>query len=126
VTQASSAIPVVPLYMSILFKEMKARGTHEGTIEQIQRMFATRLYGAEGIVVDGTGRVRMDDLEMEPGVQEAVNSIWPRVATENLRDLTDFDGYQAEFLRLFGFGVDGVDYDADVDPVVAIPGLLEV
>jgi enoyl-[acyl-carrier protein] reductase/trans-2-enoyl-CoA reductase (NAD+) len=126
VTQASSAIPVVPLYMSILFKEMKAKGIHEGTIEQIQRMFATRVYGPEGIVVDESGRVRMDDWEMRPEVQDAVNAVWPRVSTENLRELTDFEGYQREFLRLFGFGLEGVDYDADVDPEVPIEGLLQV
>ena len=125
VTQASSAIPVVPLYMSILCKEMKERGTHEGTIEQVQRLFATRLYGPKGIVVDDTGRVRMDDWEMRPAIKEAVNAVWPRVSTENLRELTDFDGYQREFLRLFGFGLEGVDYGADVDPMVPIAGLVE-
>lgn len=125
VTQASSAIPVVPLYMSILFKEMKAAGIHEGTIEQIQRMFATRIYGSDDVVVDETGRVRMDDWEMRPEVQNAVNAVWPRVSTENLRELTDFDGYQREFLRLFGFGREDVDYDADVDPMVPIAGLVE-
>lgn len=117
VTQASSAIPVVPLYISLLFRIMKENGTHEGCIEQTQRMFA-RLYGGGDVPVDGTGRLRLDDWEMREEVQAEVDRVWPSITTENLRALTDFDGYQAEFLRLFGFGLAGVDYDADVDPVV--------
>jgi enoyl-[acyl-carrier protein] reductase/trans-2-enoyl-CoA reductase (NAD+) len=121
VTQASSAIPVVPLYISLLFKVMKERAIHEGPIEQARRMFAERLYAGGGggpVVVDETGRVRMDDLEMRGDVQGTVNELWPRITTENLRELTDFDGYQHEFLRLFGFDRPDVDYDADVDPMV--------
>lgn len=122
VTQASSAIPVVPLYISLLFKVMKERGIHEGCIEQIQRMFADRLYGSSGNPVDEEGRIRMDDYEMRGDVQGTVNEAWPRVTTENLRELTDFAGYQEEFLALFGFGLAGVDYEADVDPVVEFDG----
>jgi enoyl-[acyl-carrier protein] reductase/trans-2-enoyl-CoA reductase (NAD+) len=117
VTQASSAIPVVPLYISLLFKIMKAKGIHEGCIEQTQRLFA-RLYGGGETPVDRTGRLRLDDWEMREDVQAEVDRVWPSITTENLRALTDFDGYQAEFLKLFGFGLPGVDYDADVDPVV--------
>ena len=120
VTQASSAIPVVPLYISLLFKIMKEQGTHEGCIEQTQRMFA-RLYGGD-VPVDDRGRLRLDDWEMREDVQAEVDRVWPSITTENLRDLTDFDGYQAEFLKLFGFGLPGVDYDADVDPIVEFPG----
>jgi enoyl-[acyl-carrier protein] reductase/trans-2-enoyl-CoA reductase (NAD+) len=118
VTQASSAIPVVPLYISILYKIMKAKGTHEGCIEQIQRLFATRMYDGAALAFDHDGRVRLDDREMQPDVQARVAEIWPRVATENLQQLTDIDGYRAEFLKLFGFGLPGIDYDADVDPHV--------
>lgn len=117
VTQASSAIPVVPLYISILFKEMKARGIHEGCIEQIYRLFADHLYSASGPTVDDAGRIRVDDLEMGSEVQQAVGKVWDEVSTENLSDLTDFQGYQAEFLRLFGFGLEGVDYEAETDPI---------
>lgn len=114
VTQASSAIPVVPLYISILFKIMKAKGTHEGCIEQIVRLFKDRLYQGT-LNLDQEGRIRVDDWEMDPEVQEAVASIWPNVTTENLRDVSDFDAYQKEFLELFGFGLDGIDYSKDVE-----------
>ncbi len=117
VTQASSAIPVVPLYISLLFKIMKAKKIHEGCIEQTQRMFVDRLYAAK-VPVDSNGRLRLDDWEMRDEVQASVDTTWPRLTTENLNDLTDFKGYQDEFLRLFGFGIAGVDYDTDVDPVV--------
>lgn len=115
VTQASSAIPVVPLYVSILYKVMKQKGIHEGCIEQIRRLFATQLYNGQCLNYDDRGLVRIDDLEMREDVQKAVFDIWPRVETSNLRELTDFDGYKAEFMKLFGFGVDGVDYSEDVD-----------
>ncbi|HEU4929397.1 MAG TPA: enoyl-ACP reductase FabV [Candidatus Krumholzibacteria bacterium] len=118
VTQASSAIPVVPLYISLLFKIMKAKGIHEGCIEQAQRMFATRLYAGTEKSVDDHGRFRLDDWEMRDDVQSEVDRTWPLITTENLSQLTDFKGYQEEFLRLFGFGIPGVDYEADVDPVV--------
>lgn len=120
VTQASSAIPVVPLYISILYKIMKELGTHEGTIEQIQRLFATQLYNGGSINFDGEGRARIDDLEMRPEVQEAVKKTWPQLTTENLRTLTDYDNYEKEFLKLFGFGLPGIDYDAEVEPHVPL------
>ena len=116
VTQASSAIPVVPLYISILYKIMKAKGTHEGCVEQIQRLFATQMYNGSALAFDQAGRVRLDDREMQPDVQRQVAEVWPWVGTENLQKLTDIDGYRAEFLKLFGFGLDGVDYEADVEP----------
>jgi len=116
VTQASSAIPVVPLYISILYKIMKARGTHEGCIEQMQRLFATQLYSGGGLQFDDAGRVRVDDLEMKPDVQAEIARIWPQVTTENLGTLTDIAGYRAEFLQLFGFGLPGINYEADVEP----------
>ncbi|HRE81988.1 MAG TPA: trans-2-enoyl-CoA reductase family protein [Opitutaceae bacterium] len=116
VTQASSAIPVVPLYISILYKIMKAHGTHEGCIEQIQRLFSTQLYGGSGLQFDDAGRVRIDDWEMKPDVQAEVARIWPQVTTENLAQLTDIAGYRSEFLRLFGFGLPGINYEADVEP----------
>ena len=117
VTQASSAIPVMPLYLSILFKEMKAENTHEGCIEQLGRLYAECFYDDKPRL-DDVGRFRVDELELRRGLQEKVESIWPQVTEENLHEMTDFVGYQAEFLRLFGFGVDGVDYEADVSPQV--------
>jgi len=116
VTQASSAIPVVPLYISILYKVMKAAGTHEGCIEQMQRLFATQLYNGSTLKFDSEGRVRVDDWEMRPEIQNPVSAIWPQVTTENLAALTDIAGYRTEFLKLFGFGLPGVDYDAEVEP----------
>jgi enoyl-[acyl-carrier protein] reductase/trans-2-enoyl-CoA reductase (NAD+) len=120
VTQASSAIPVVPLYISILYKVMKAKGTHEGCVEQIQRLFATQMYNGSALAFDQAGRVRLDDREMQPDVQRQVAEVWPWVGTENLQKLTDIDGYRAEFLKLFGFGLAGVDYEADVEPHVTM------
>ena len=122
VTQASSAIPVVPLYISMLYKVMKAKGSHEGCIEQIDRLFRTQLYGDSGLVFDDAGRVRIDDWEMRPDVQAEVAALWPQVNTENLAALTDIAGYRTEFLKLFGFGMPGIDYDADIDPHVEIAG----
>ncbi|MEJ1971631.1 MAG: enoyl-ACP reductase FabV [Lacunisphaera sp.] len=116
VTQASSAIPVVPLYISILYKVMKAAGTHEGCIEQMQRLFATQLYSGQAPQFDSEGRVRIDDLEMRPEIQEAISEIWPKTTTENLAELTDIAGYRTEFLKMFGFGLAGVNYDAEVEP----------
>ncbi len=120
VTQASSAIPVVPLYISILYKVMKARGTHEGCIEQIQRLFATQMYHGSALTFDDGGRVRIDDWEMHPEVQAEVARVWPQVTTENLASLTDIAGYREEFLRLFGFGLPGINYEADVEPHVPL------
>jgi enoyl-[acyl-carrier protein] reductase/trans-2-enoyl-CoA reductase (NAD+) len=116
VTQASSAIPVVPLYISILYKVMKAAGTHEGCIEQMQRLFATHLYNGNSPKFDGEGRIRVDDWEMRPEIQAKVSEIWPQVTNENLAQLTDIAGYRTEFLKLFGFGLPGVNYEAEVEP----------
>jgi enoyl-[acyl-carrier protein] reductase/trans-2-enoyl-CoA reductase (NAD+) len=121
VTQASSAIPVVPLYISLLYKVMKERGTHEGCIEQIYRLFANWLRTGITPQLDESGRIRIDDWEMDPGVQKAVAELWPEVSTENLEQISDIKGYRAEFLRLFGFGLSGIDYEADADPIAALP-----
>ena len=118
VTQASSAIPVVPLYISILYRVMKAKGIHEATVEQMQRLFATHLYNGNQPQFDSEGRVRIDDWEMRDDVQAEVSAIWPHVTTENLAQLTDIEGYRTEFLKMFGFGLPGVDYEADVEPHV--------
>lgn len=121
VTQASAAIPVVPLYISLLYKIMKERGLHEGCIEQIDRLYRTQLYGGNALTFDEVGRVHVDDWEMRPDVQAEVSRLWPQVTTENLTTLTDFASYQSEFLKLFGFGLAGVDYDAETDPHVELP-----
>lgn len=121
VTQASSAIPVVPLYIAILYKIMKAAGTHEGCIEQIQRLFATQMFNGQTPRFDEAGRVRIDDWEMRPEIQNAVREIWPRITTENLATDTDIAGYRSEFLKLFGFGVAGVNYDAETEPHRPMP-----
>ena len=119
VTQASSAIPVMPLYIAMAFKVMKKKGVHEGCIEQIDRLFRTQLYKGDGssFVTDEQNRIRMDDWELADDVQDACRDIWSKVTTENLSDVTDYQGYKDEFLRLFGFDIDGVDYDADVSPL---------
>jgi enoyl-[acyl-carrier protein] reductase/trans-2-enoyl-CoA reductase (NAD+) len=123
VTQASSAIPVVPLYISILYKIMKAKGLHEGCIEQIHRLFADH-YGADGgPQLDDKGRIRIDDWEMRPEVQAEIEKIWAGVTTETIDEVSDFEGYQKEFYRLFGFGLAGVDYAAESDPVRPVPSL---
>ena len=121
VTQASSAIPVVPLYISLLYKVMKQASLHEGCIEQIQRLFAERLYNNASPQLDEAGRIRIDDWEMRPEIQAAVAELWPGVSTENLEAISDIAGYREEFLRLFGFGLPGVNYDADVNPDVPLP-----
>ena len=118
VTQASSAIPVMPLYLSILFKEMKAAGTHEGCIEQLGRLFSECIYSSAPRL-DSDNRYRVDELELRPEMQAKVEAIWPQITTDNLTQLSDFDGYHSEFLRLFGFNIAGVDYEQDVDPLVA-------
>lgn len=122
VTQASSAIPVVPLYISLLYKVMKAEGTHEDCIEQMDRLFRERLYNGNP-QPDEAGRIRVDDWEMKPAVQELVGQRWAEVNTENFAELGDFEGYQSSFLRLFGFGLEGVDYNAEVDTGVGVPSL---
>ncbi len=118
VTQASSAIPVMPLYIAMGFKVMKEKGLHEGCIEQINRLFRERLYTSAPVEVDEANRFRLDDWELRDEVQDACRAIWPKVTTENLFELTDYQGYKNEFLNLFGFGVEGVDYDADVATVM--------
>jgi enoyl-[acyl-carrier protein] reductase/trans-2-enoyl-CoA reductase (NAD+) len=126
VTQASSAIPVIPLYISLLYKIMKAEGTHEGCIEQIQRLFSARLYTNGTIPVDEKGRIRIDDWEMNPEVQKEVAELWKGATTENLTAIGDLAGYKSDFLNLFGFGFDGVDYAAEANEMVEIPGLITV
>jgi len=123
VTQASSAIPIMHLYLAMLFKEMKARGTHEGCIEQLYRLFTECLY-SDSPRTDEEGRLRVDELEMDPQVQSAVAESWSEISTENLLSSTDFKGYKQDFLNLFGFELDGVDYQAEVNPEVEISNLV--
>ena len=119
VTQASSAIPVIPLYISLLYKLMKANKTHEGCIEQIQRLYSKNLYQTE-IPLDEKGRIRIDDLEMNSDVQNQVAQLWANATTETLPELGDLAGYKNDFLNLFGFGFDGVDYTSEQDEMKMI------
>lgn len=121
VTQASAAIPVVPLYVSLLFRVMKAKGIHEGCIEQMTRLVRDHVAGADGPRLDADGLIRLDDLEMRTDVQDEIASLWPRVETGNLADLADFEGFRRDFNNLFGFDVDGVDYDLPVQTEVFLP-----
>jgi enoyl-[acyl-carrier protein] reductase/trans-2-enoyl-CoA reductase (NAD+) len=123
VTQASSAIPVIPLYISLLYKIMKEEGIHEGCIEQIQRLYQERLFTDKEIPTDEKGRIRIDDLEMRPDVQEKVAKLWIEAVTENLSEIGDLEGYRKDFYNLFGFNVDGVDYKADANEVVNIESI---
>jgi enoyl-[acyl-carrier protein] reductase/trans-2-enoyl-CoA reductase (NAD+) len=125
VTQASSAIPVIPLYISLLYKVMKAKGIHEGTIEQIQRLFQDRLYTGKTVAVDEKGRIRIDDWEMRDDVQAEVAELWKESTTETLPALGDLPGYKSDFLSLFGFEIAGVDYSKDANEMVKIEGLVE-
>ncbi len=120
VTQASSAIPVMPLYIAMVFKKMREEGLHEGCMEQINRMFTERLYREDGEApqVDDANRLRLDDWELREEIQQHCRDLWPSVTTENLAELTDYREYKEEFLKLFGFGVESVDYEADVNPEV--------
>lgn len=120
VTQSSSAIPVVPLYMSALYKTMKEKGIHEGTIEQMYRLFAERLYVSGETPVDEEGRIRIDDWEMRDDVQAEVAKLWDELDSENIYRLSDLEGFRREFFQLFGFEVDGVDYEQETDPVVEV------
>lgn len=124
VTQASSAIPVIPLYISLLYKVMKQKGIHEGCIEQMQRLFAERLYSGIEIPVDQEGRIRIDDWEMRDDVQAEVARLWAEATDESLPLIGDLPGYKHDFLSLFGFDVAGVDYGKDTDEMVEIPGLV--
>ena len=116
VSQASAAIPVVPLYAALLFRVMKEQGSHEECIEHIDRLFASQLQTGEEMRLDEAGRIRVDDLELADQVQAEVKRRWPLVNTDNLPELGDLSGFREDFLKIFGFGIDGVDYDADVDP----------
>lgn len=126
VTQSSSAIPIVPLYVSALYKVMKEKELHEGTIEQMYRLFADRLYHANGTTVDEEGRIRIDDWELREDVQNEVSQIWSEINSENIYEISDLKGYHREFFQLFGFEMDGVDYEADVNPDVQIPQAYKV
>ena len=123
VTQSSAAIPIVPLYLAILFKVMKEQKVQEGCIEQMYRMFHDRLCNGGAVVTDENRLIRMDDWEMEPKVQEAVAEIWQKIDQDNLEEVTDLEGYWQEFYEIFGFRIDGVDYSADVDADVQIPSI---
>lgn len=124
VTQSSAAIPVMPLYLALLFRIMKEQGTHEGCIEQIYRLFSECLYNASPRL-DDAGRNRVDEKEITPEVQKEVEKLWPQVTTENLNDISDFRGFRTEFMQLFGFNVDGVDYEADVEAEVPVNNLVD-
>jgi len=123
VTQSSSAIPVIPLYISLLYKVMKDASLHEGCIEQMQRLFQDRLYSGAEIPTDEKGRIRVDDWEMRDDVQSEVAKLWAEADTDSLTVIGDLPGYKKDFLNLFGFDVEGVDYDAEADEMVEIPGL---
>ena len=117
-TQASSAIPVVPLYVSLLYRIMKDNGNHEDCIHHIDRLFREQLYGDGPERLDEVGRIRMDDRELDPPIQDLLKSRWAEVTTDNIATLGDLEGYRADFLRIFGFGMPGVDYQRDVDPTL--------
>ncbi|WP_396157266.1 enoyl-ACP reductase FabV [Flavobacterium sp.] len=123
VTQASSAIPVIPLYISLLYKIMKAEGIHEGCIEQIQRLFEQRLYTGKEIPTDDKGRIRIDDWEMRGDVQERIKILWEKATSDNLSEIGDLAGYKKDFLNLFGFGLEGVDYKAEANELVQISSI---
>ena len=123
VTQASSAIPVIPLYISLLYKIMKAQGIHEGCIEQIQRLFSERLYTGSAVPTDENGRIRIDDWEMREDVQEQVAKLWLEATTESLPNIGDLPGYKQDFLNLFGFGFEGVNYLEDENELVTISSI---
>lgn len=122
VTQSSAAIPIVPLYISILYKVMKENGVHEGCIEQMTRLLNQKLYDGE-VLTDNEGRIRMDDLEMQPEIQEKVHKLWDEITTENLDTHADLEGFNRDFYRLFGFCIDGIDYDAEIEPDMPIPSI---
>ena len=121
VTQASSAIPVVPLYFSLLFNVMKEQGTHEDCLAHINRLFRTGLYGKDKPNLDSAGRIRMDDWELAPHVQAKVRERWSKVTTKNVAKLADLKGIREDFLKIFGFGMAGVNYEEDVSPTLDQP-----
>jgi len=123
VTQASSAIPVIPLYISLLYKIMKEEGIHEGCIEQIQRLFEQRLYSGKDVPTDEKGRIRIDDWEMKEDVQDRIKILWEKATTENLSEIGDLAGYKQDFLNLFGFGFEGVDYNLEANELVRIQSI---
>jgi enoyl-[acyl-carrier protein] reductase/trans-2-enoyl-CoA reductase (NAD+) len=123
VTQASSAIPVIPLYISLLYKIMKAEGIHEGCIEQIQRLYQQRLYSGQAVPTDDKGRIRIDDWEMREDVQARVAQLWKESTTESLPEIGDLAGYKQDFLNLFGFGFEGVDYLADANEMIQVQSI---
>ncbi len=123
VTQASSAIPVIPLYISLLYKIMKEEGVHEGTIEQIQRLYQDRLYAGVEVPTDDKGRIRIDDWEMRDDIQEKVATLWTKATTENLAEIGDLEGYRKDFYNLFGFEVEGVDYKAEANEMVEVESI---
>jgi enoyl-[acyl-carrier protein] reductase/trans-2-enoyl-CoA reductase (NAD+) len=123
VTQASSAIPVIPLYISLLYKIMKAEGIHEGCIEQIQRLYQERLYTGQPVPVDEQGRIRIDDWEMRADVQAKVAELWEQATTENLAEIGDLAGYREDFYNLFGFNFPEVDYTAEANENVGVPSI---
>jgi enoyl-[acyl-carrier protein] reductase/trans-2-enoyl-CoA reductase (NAD+) len=125
VTQASSAIPVIPLYISLLYKIMKEKNVHEGCIEQIQRLYAERLFTGSEVPTDEKGRIRIDDWEMRTDVQEQVAALWSEATTENLSEIGDLEGYRKDFYNLFGFNFEKVDYQSDTNEVVQIPSLAQ-
>jgi enoyl-[acyl-carrier protein] reductase/trans-2-enoyl-CoA reductase (NAD+) len=123
VTQSSAAIPIVPLYLAILFRVMKEQNLHENCVQQMYRLIHDRLCNGGQVITDEDGLIRMDDWEMKPEVQQAVLDVWNSISQENLEQVTDIAGYWKEFYEIFGFEVEGVDYDADVETEVAIPSL---
>jgi enoyl-[acyl-carrier protein] reductase / trans-2-enoyl-CoA reductase (NAD+) len=118
VTQASSAIPVVPLYASLLFRVMKDANVHENCIEHIDRLFRSQIYDGVPLRLDDAGRIRMDDWELAESIQQETKRRWAVATTENLPRLGDLEGFRADFLKIFGFGFPGVDYDEDLDPAI--------
>lgn len=124
VTQSSAAIPIVPLYMSLLLKIMKEKGLHEGCIEQMYRLMHDRIGAKGNVPVDENRLVRMDDYEMKDEVQKEILKCWNSVSESNIKDIADIDGYWKEFYEIFGFGIDGTDYNADVDIQIGIPSIV--
>ncbi len=123
VTQASSAIPVIPLYISLLYKIMKSKGVHEGCIEQIQRLYSQRLFTGKNVPTDSNGRIRIDDWEMRDDIQAKVSDLWSKASTESMAEIGDLEGYKQDFLNLFGFGFKGVDYNADTNEMIEVSSI---